>query len=263
MGSARRAAIYLARPGRRTFSSRWSADIDGVHLRSLLKSEGKARERRSISWEGALARASLAEVESVEWRAMDASSDRRTEWLYGRIAAKDAVRVWAARTHSLALAPRDIEIVRTDAGAPLVRCEQLAGLGQLPALSITHSRTFVVAAVGDSRLRVGVDIEDRGRNVDRLARALSESENELVATGGLSVLEVLVAKEAAAKAVGVGLGGSLARWPVVGLDAGAFGGPSVQVGVPADIESPAGLPSHIVVRLRTERNSVLALAIVI
>lgn len=262
MSSARRAAVYLTRPARLTFSSTWSADIDGVHLRSLSKSGRAERGLRSISWERALARVSLTEVESAEWRAMGASSERRIEWLYGRIAAKDAVRVWAARTHSLTLAPRDIEIARTDAGAPVVRCRQLQELREAPAISITHNRTFVIAAAGDSRMRVGVDIEDRGRSVDRLARALGESELEFVSAGRLSVLELLVAKEAAAKSVGIGLGGSLARWPVVAFDAGAYGGPSVQVAVPGDIQAPDERLSHIVVRLRTERDSVLGLAIV-
>lgn len=141
----------------------------------------------------------------------DVGSRRWLEWVLGRQSAWDALESagW----------PRD-EVVVEDAGAP--------AFAELPiGVSIAHTRGLALAAVGPGR--VGVDVESADRDVSRLEAALFPGEQHISLSLGL--LEVMVAKEAAAKATGQGLGGSLARWPV--LDVELFGDlPRVTVGTP-------------------------------
>ena len=81
-------------------------------------------------------------------------------------------------------------------------------------VSIAHTSGLVLGAVGPGR--IGVDVERADRDVTRLVRALLPDEREL--TVSLSAISIMVAKEAAAKATGQGLEGSLARWPVVDVE---------------------------------------------
>jgi phosphopantetheinyl transferase (holo-ACP synthase) len=168
-----------------------------------------------------LARAVLTEEEFDYWSAMEAGQHRKTEWLLGRLAMKDAVRSWAIQRYQHGVAPRAVRIETTSAGAPFIVCSELGELGPLPAVSLAHCPTLVLAAAGDPGRALGVDVESRDRNVTTLARALTPEELALTSDAGsygVSVLDVVVAKEAAAKALGIGLGGSLTRWPVADAD---------------------------------------------
>lgn len=146
---------------------------------------------------------------------MQTAPRRKAEWLLGRVALKDAVRGWAIRRHRIMLAPQAIIVETTPAGAPFVRCAALEERGAVPAISLAHCPTLVLAGATDPGPGLGVDIEAQNRNVSTVARALTPEESAMTADGGVGVLEIVVAKEAAAKARGVGLGGSLARWPVL------------------------------------------------
>ena len=109
--------------------------------------------------------------------------------------------------------PSEVVIDVTDAGAPFV-------VGEVDVcVSISHTRDLVMAgAVRGPWL--GVDVEWADRDVSRLVRALEPSERAMVEPA--DVVSVLVAKEAAAKSWGVGLGGSLSRWPVESIDSGVI-----------------------------------------
>jgi len=176
---------------------------------------------RSTSWLQLLARAVLTDEERDTWLSMDAGPRRTAEWLLGRVALKDAVRSWAIQRYERAVTPRAIRIDTTSAGAPFVVSTELEDRGGSPVVSLAHCPTLVLAGASDPGRGLGVDVEARDRNVATLARALTPEESILVSGAGLGavdVLEVLVAKEAAAKALGMGLGGSMARWPVVDAD---------------------------------------------
>ena len=124
---------------------------------------------------------------------------RRVEWLTGRVLARRAVG------DVLGCDPLDVVIDVTGDGAPFVVD------GADVRVSISHTRDLVVAgAVRGPWL--GVDVEWADRDVGRLVRALSPVEAEWA--GAVGAVSLLVAKEAAAKSWGVGLGGSLGRWPV-------------------------------------------------
>ena len=223
-GSARRFAFFLGRPSRSTLCARWPGSPSGVQLRSIPNASMDGHSPRSTSWLHLLARAVLTDEERDTWLSMDAGPRRTAEWLLGRVALKDVVRSWAIQRYERAVAPREMRIETTSAGAPFVACTELDDRGGSPAVSLAHCRTLVLAAAGEPGSGLGVDVEARDRNVATLARVLTPEEAALVSgaeRNGVGVLDVLVAKEAAAKALGVGLGGSMARWPVV--DAGREG----------------------------------------
>lgn len=146
-------------------------------------------------------------------RAAQFTDSRRIEWLTGRMLARRAV------ADVLGCDPSEVAIDVTDAGAPYVVGERDV------RVSISHTRDLVIAgAVRGPWL--GVDVEWANRDVSRLLRALEPMERAMVEPA--DVVSLMVAKEAAAKSWGVGLGGSLGRWPVESIDSGVIvvGSPS-------------------------------------
>ena len=123
---------------------------------------------------------------------------RQREWLCARIAGKNAARQWLDQHGFMGQFP-DIEIGALASGAP--------SLARLPAsISLAHTTHIAVAVVSDQP--VGVDVELADRSVHRLGRALSPSERDDCEKFGRRPLEVFMAKEAAGKALGIGLAGS-------------------------------------------------------
>ena len=160
--------------------------------------------------------AALTSGEHETWQSLTASASRQHEWLLGRLELKDVVRAWASE-RGQTLEPSDIEIHIDDEGAPFARCAALSGVGGSPVISLSHNSGVVVAAAADPGALIGIDIEYADRKIDVVARALSETEQAFVDAEAASVLDILVAKEAATKALGVGLGGGVSRWPVVSV----------------------------------------------
>lgn len=133
-------------------------------------------------------------------------------------------------------------VVVEESGAPRFADTQLG-------LSIAHCHGLVLAAAGPGG--VGVDVEPADRDVSRLESALLPGEGDVSLSLGL--LEIFVCKEAAAKATGLGLGGSMSRWPL--LDIELFGDhPRATIG------SPDG--AFIAVRVWEHEGFVTALATV-
>lgn len=192
-------------------------------------------------WRRVLAHLTLSRQERAHWYALPETGPRRTEWLLGRIAAKDAVRQWAEERHGLRLAPADIEILPDSLNRPLVHCAALAS-GIAPVVSITHTGTAVVAAAADPADKIGIDLGDRAdvRSPESLKLGFNERELALLAretTGDqhLGILRFWCAKEAASKARGTGLGGEPRNWlvddylPESGLLTVRYGGVSYRV----------------------------------
>lgn len=128
------------------------------------------------------------------------SSARKSQWWNGRRALRAACH--AIGVHADA-------VTTTSLGAP-----QVAGA----QVSIAHTHDIAVAVATAAWGRVGIDVERADRSVNRLEGALSAGERALVRTGLIDVLSLLMAKEAASKAMGTGLEGSLHRWPVAIAD---------------------------------------------
>ena len=179
-------------------------------------------------WKHALAHLVLSPRERETWRNLGGSQKRRTEWLLGRVVAKDAVRLFLRRTgtvrnrYGMELCPADIEIVADEHGRPMVQGLWTEELERVPILSLSHSDGVAVAIAGDASsgigggqaLSVGIDIERVGR-VSREAiegLAFTPQERQLLALMGDTAgdewaLRLWCAKEAVAKALGRGMVG--------------------------------------------------------
>jgi phosphopantetheinyl transferase len=160
----------------------------------------------------------FSQRELKAWFHLPAQAKRRREWLLGRLAAKDAIRLLLKEQHGLELCPSTIEIAADEYGRPIVWGELVESLGCRLSISIAHSGGGAVAIAGDcdDHNGVGIDIERVGQSPDGLERiTLSIKERALLSTVPPSkrdewFLRLWCAKEAVAKAVGRGmLGGPL------------------------------------------------------
>jgi acyl transferase domain-containing protein/phosphopantetheinyl transferase len=173
-------------------------------------------------WKRALAHLMLTRDERRQWYALPDRGERRTQWLLGRVAAKDAVRQWAKDRLDLELAPCDIEIATSPDDRPEVRIHRLADTQRMPAVSISHCAEVAVAAASDPRERsVGIDVDCIGRTrIDDLREvAFVASEQALIDAAAPTrservAMHLWCAKEAALKAAPPGARHSPLEWIV-------------------------------------------------
>lgn len=181
-------------------------------------------EQGAAVWMRLLAHLTLTENERhIFYRVLPRSGPRREEWLLGRICAKEAVREWAARELQLAVANADIEIANRESGAPYVAAVLGWPAGvDLPAVSISHSRRSAIAACGKTAtLGIDLQFQDRVRTDDLVAAAFTADEAAFflqpLADDDRHRVAIALwsAKEAAAKASGMGLEGRPQDWTIV------------------------------------------------
>jgi len=137
---------------------------------------------------------------------------RRTEFVLGRIAMKDAVRRWLARQNGGEMPhPASIATGATAEGKPFFR--PIPGVAAMPEVSVTHSDGRAAAVV--SPFAVGIDLEPVSRPTARILGDFALPE-EIVILDQLAAPEqpegawptrLWCAKEAAGKALGTGLAG--------------------------------------------------------
>jgi phosphopantetheinyl transferase len=161
-----------------------------------------------------IAQTVLNSEERLEWRALTGSRERRSEWLLGRIALKEAVRSWIAVWHEWLLFPADIWIRTDQAGKPFVDGPWLDDLIDVPQVSLAHADGYCIAAVGPADQSIGVDIEVIGRAEmqDVAGTAFTREEKQQIeacpaANRTELALRIWCAKEAAGKSLGSGLSG--------------------------------------------------------
>jgi phosphopantetheine--protein transferase-like protein len=162
-------------------------------------------------WRRVLAQLVLSRTERAAWSALERPEAGRNQWLLGRIAAKDAVRAFAARRHGLRLCAADVEIVTDDDGRPRVTGAWVERIGRPPLVSLSHVPGLAVAAAADAgRYQgVGIDVERLGRVKGDFAElAFGLAERDLLESTGPAqdewALRCWCAKEALAKALGRG-----------------------------------------------------------
>lgn len=160
-------------------------------------------------WLRATAHLTLSLTERLQWREMGGSVARRSEWLLGRIAAKDAVRRCLLARYGRKWAAADIRIETDEAGKPRPQGEWRRYCGARMDISITHTADRIVAAVAPNAC-LGIDIERRDRVIsdEFAAAAFNPAEQEIAAESGESATALFrfwCAKEALAKALGTGL----------------------------------------------------------
>ncbi len=176
-------------------------------------------------WRRVLAHTVLSAAERAQWAALATPQPRRDEWLIGRIALKEAARVWIERRHGIRLLPADLVLYTSEQGKPYLAPESLEALGldELPELSVAHLDGEAVAVAAPPGVAVGIDLEHTARVqiADLLTGGFSAPERAaLFGTDGdaARVLRAWCAKEAAAKCLGTGLDGRPQSFVVSGLD---------------------------------------------
>lgn len=213
-------------PKKNMLSESWPAGRNGENLPAELSFSvvkeitGDFLFAHDRIWMRVLAHLVLSKRERNYWSSIKGTDKRKAEWLLGRVAAKDAVRMYLMKhdgENGRDLYPADIEIGSDPRGKPLIESLHGTDYRAMPlSLSISHSEGMAFAAVGQSRdgTGIGVDIEsvrslrqgfektvftDRERT---LLSSLSESDR------GEWILRFWCAKEAVSKAAGLGLMGS-------------------------------------------------------
>lgn len=158
-----------------------------------------------------VAQSYLASSEMPAFRAVGASYRRQREWLLGRIAVKDAARIWLAR-HTGRPMPHPVQVaVETDeAGRPYIKNPE--GFDVVPQVSIAHTGQAAAAVAAEQP--VGIDMEPAdaaGRLVleDFATREEIRQVEQILGTRADAAwaTRLWCGKEAAAKALGTGLQG--------------------------------------------------------
>jgi phosphopantetheinyl transferase len=195
------------------------ADIAGKRSLACCRVDGLSPEFLEAShgiWLKALAYLVLSRRERETWHGMQAVAKRKQEWLLGRCAAKDAVRLLIQETFGLQLCAADVEIITDSSGRPVVEGVWKQRLATNPFVSITHSGGIAAAiATLDPAQLIGIDMQLLGTRPEQFdGVAFGERERQWLA--GLSsdqheewALRLWCAKESTAKALGCGLAAAL------------------------------------------------------
>lgn len=182
--------------------------------------KGGFQEQGSGIWLSSLLHMYCNAAEREQWQALPDKGKRRTEWLLGRIAAKEIVRKWAFFNHCIYILCPDIEIRYDAEGRPFVVCEELAQKGIVPDISLSHSNMQAVAIATEPYARVGVDMEyfrdEIAHDPKHLEIAFDADELSLISDSTIGLRAFVCAKEAAGKAIGTGVLGSLSMWKITG-----------------------------------------------
>ena len=190
-------------------------------------------------WPKVLAHLVLSPAEREQWQSMTAVDKRRHEWLLGRCAAKDAVRLLVKRHFGVTLFPADVEIVPDAYGSPQARGAWTTEIGVNPTVSISHTHGIAVALASlEPGQMVGIDIETMRHSPEDF-QAIAFSDRERAILGALDQdlrhewsLRMWCAKEAVAKALGRGF--------TVGMQALRVAGAEIENGV-VHVELQEGL----------------------
>ena len=151
----------------------------------------------------------LAKVERTRFSGMAGGVHRRTEWLFGRLAAKEAVRRFLNRFHNARWTDADVEVFSDTNGKPSAVGKWQDMIADHLDLAISHTADFVVAVFA-ARAHVGVDVESAARDIsDEFTRGAFTPEEIALATGATnpqaSFIRFWCAKEAVSKALGTGI----------------------------------------------------------
>lgn len=166
-------------------------------------------ERNEEFWLKTLSSIILSDEERKNFAARTGSTSRRTEWLFGRVAAKEAVRRYLKDAFQARWSDADVRIWADNLGKPHAIGEWSDTLSTRLDIAIAHTAQFVIA-LAVPNYRVGVDVESVERNLSEefAAGAFSPSELELAAqtiNSSHTIIRFWCAKEAVSKALGTGI----------------------------------------------------------
>ena len=166
-------------------------------------------ERNEELWLRTLSHVILDASERRSFVEMTGSASRRTEWLFGRVAAKEAVRRFLKDYYQARWSDADIRIWADDSGKPHALGAWSDFLTTRLDIAIAHTAQFVVA-VAAANARVGVDVESVMRDLSEefAAGVFTPDELELgaqAANAAQAIIRFWCAKEAVSKALGTGI----------------------------------------------------------
>ena len=166
-------------------------------------------ERNEELWLRILSRIVLCGPERKGFFAITGSVQRRAEWLFGRIAAKEAVRRYLKDCYQARWSGADVQIWADDSGKPHALGDWNEHLATKLDIAIAHTSQFVVA-VAAANARVGVDVELISRDFsDEFATGVFTPEELELAAQSASAAKTAIrfwcAKEAVSKALGTGI----------------------------------------------------------
>lgn len=194
------------------FSTKWDHALpeEVAEVASLARME-PLEDLRSPALLSAAARVLMSPSEFDRFENLQRPPEKKPQYLFGRIAAKDAVRFHRRKTHDQRLFMADVEIDVNDQGQPLAIARgETEDIG-FPSISISHCDKLVCALAANHPW-VGVDLEPivpRESSFERIA--FSTSERALLdkfsdpQSRPEQVTRFWCAKEAVAKALGEGL----------------------------------------------------------
>jgi malonyl CoA-acyl carrier protein transacylase len=186
----------------------------------------------------AAARVTLSPAELEAFRRVKGPDAAINEWLFGRIAAKDAVRTLWYERHGERLFPADIELDADGPGRFVARQRGTALATGFPRVCTAHAGNLVIALAAYTR-RFGVDATSCRKWDEASAwAALSQTERGLVEPFDVPRHEVLQRIESAKNAVRRALSGD-ATTPEPALEVWDYDPPSGRVQLAVDM---AGQP---------------------
>ncbi len=178
------------------------------------------------TWTLGLAHLVLNPGELEAWQRLTGPERRRRQWLQGRIAAKDAVRLLLKHRYHLEACYGDIEISSNKYGQPVVCGKLVAELNSRLCLSISHSGKMAAAVAGEhpDHEGVGIDVEPLEQSHEGLEEiAFTPGERTRLSEVPVSrreewLLRLWCAKEAVAKVLGRGFMGNSRNLVVEDVD---------------------------------------------
>ena len=166
-------------------------------------------ERNEELWLKTLSHIILNASERRDFAAMTGSASRRTEWLFGRVAAKEAVRRYLKDNYQARWSDADVQIWPDDSGKPHALGAWSDYLTEKIDIAIAHTSQFVVALAA-ANARIGVDVESVNRDLsEEFTNGVFTPEElelaTLAANSSRAVIRFWCAKEAVSKALGTGI----------------------------------------------------------
>jgi hypothetical protein len=165
-------------------------------------------------WRDVLERVQLATVELAETLAAGDAEARRTQRLWGRIAAKEAVRrIWLGQGGRPRF-PADLVVTVDAEGRPRLGDLARPDLAEIPPISIAHAEGVSAAlASRDPHARPGIDVVAVGeQSDDATASGFTPGERALLAKAARGdaaewAARLAAARQAAARSIGIEPGG--------------------------------------------------------
>ena len=166
-------------------------------------------EKDEELWLKIMSHVVLNSPERKEFDEMGGSARRRTEWLFGRIAAKEAVRRFLRDFYQARWSYADVQIWPDAQGKPVAIGDWSRYLSTGIDIAIAHTSQFVIALAA-ANARVGVDVESVSRDLsgEFTKGVFSDDELDLVAASpnpSQALMRFWCSKEAVSKALGTGI----------------------------------------------------------